>query len=69
MMIFFLVEDHFAKALGDTWLKIKAAKAAKDGGETNASSKDRQDRSEATPSPSGGDKSEAPKPALVAASQ
>ena len=24
---FFLVEDHFAKALGDTWLKIKAAKA------------------------------------------
>ena len=26
----FLVEDHFAKALGDTWLKLKAKE--KDGG-------------------------------------
>ena len=30
--MYLLVEDHFAKALGDTWVKLKAAEAkAKNG--------------------------------------
>ncbi len=46
-----VVEDHFAKALGDTWLKIKAQQkaAGEDGGQKKAGGQDSPTRRPASP--------------------
>merc|ERR1711997_104706 len=45
----YTVEDHFAKALGDTWVKLKAAEAKAKNGNTSSQQKNNQPDSSSTP--------------------